>query len=489
MNRQSHSLTAVGLLLLMALTLGNLLTPSPAAAQDQGLENLRQTGETFRSVAKKVSPAVVFIQVEKEVSNQGPVQFFSPFDNPFNDDFFRRFFGQIPQQNQALPQLPRKRHEIGQGSGFIITADGYILTNNHVVSEADTVRVKLQDGREYTAKVIGTDPPSDLAVIKIKQDNLPFLSLGDSDQLEVGDWVLAVGNPFGLSHTLTAGIVSAKGRSGIGLNDYENFIQTDAAINPGNSGGPLVNLDGEVVGINTAIFSRSGGYMGIGFAIPINMAKQIRDQLIAHGEVTRGRLGVYIQELTAELAQSFGLDHEQGILVSQVIKDSPADKAGLRRGDVIQELNGEKVGKPGDFRNRIALVQPGTRVRLTILRDGRTKQVTATIDKLESDNSGQANESSGISGLGLTLQTLTPELAGQLGYQGEEGVLVGSVEPGSPAARAGIQQGDLIREIDRRPVTTPGQARRLLEKSKDKIHLLLISHGKASRYLALKQDD
>ncbi|MBW6513071.1 MAG: DegQ family serine endoprotease [Desulfuromonadaceae bacterium] len=459
------------------------VAPAAVHAQEQGVENLRQSGQAFRSVAKKVSPAVVFIQVEQEVSRRNPSQYFSPFDSPFNDEFFRRFFGQPPRSQRPRQQAPQ-RHTIGQGSGFIISPDGYILTNNHVVEDADKVRVTLHDGQEYVAEIVGADPPSDLAVIKINESDLPFLRLGDSEQLEVGDWVLAVGNPFGLSHTLTAGIVSAKGRSGMGLSDYENFIQTDAAINPGNSGGPLVNLNGEVVGINTAIFSRNGGYMGIGFAIPVNMAKQIRSQLIEHGAVIRGRLGVYIQDLTRELAQSFGLDNEQGVLVSQVLEDTPAAAAGLKRGDIIQQLDGKDVGKVTDFRNRIALTPPKTRVTLRILRDGRTQLITATIGTLDDAQGAAAAGERDVPELGLNLQELTPELAARLGYEGERGVVVAVVKPGSAAADAGLERGVLIQEIDRQVVTSPAQAIKLLTQGK--AHLLLIRQGEGSRYLALK---
>jgi len=485
MSKRSLRFTTA-LALLLAVATGGLLLSAPAAsAQEAGLESLRQSGQAFRSVAKKVSPAVVFIQVEKEDAEPSP--FASPFEGP-GDEFLRRFFGEPPQLRQPR-RAPQKHREVGQGSGFIISPDGYILTNNHVVDDADKVRVKMQDGREYTAKTVGTDPPSDLAVIKIDESDLPFLRLGDSDQLEVGDWVLAVGNPFGLSHTLTAGIVSAKGRNGIGLSDYENFIQTDAAINPGNSGGPLVNLDGEVVGINTAIFSRSGGYMGIGFAIPVNMAKQIRDQLIAHGEVTRGQLGVYIQDLTRELADSFGLENVQGALVAQVMEDSPAEKAGLKRGDVIQRLDDQAVGKVADLRNRIAMTPPGTKVRLTVLRDGKPRQLTVTIGKLDSEKGSAAAAEGEVPRLGLSLQALTPELAERLGYQGEKGVLVGAVEPGSLAGQAGIERGDLIQEIDRQAVASPEQARKILGQAKAQSHLLLIRHGEATRYVALKVEE
>ncbi|ALC14946.1 periplasmic trypsin-like serine protease lipoprotein DegQ [Desulfuromonas soudanensis] len=472
------------LVLLTALILSGLPFSSGAGAQEQGIENLRQSGQAFRSVAKKVSPAVVFIKVEKSIPVSTGMNGFSSPD----EEFFRHFFGQ-PPRFKGPERSPRNRQEMGQGSGSIISPDGYILTNNHVVGEADRVQVQLQDGREYEAKIVGTDPPTDLAVIKIDESDLPFLRLGDSDQLEVGDWVLAVGNPFGLSHTLTAGIVSAKGRSGMGLNDYENFIQTDAAINPGNSGGPLVNLDGAMVGINTAIFSRSGGSMGIGFAIPVNMAKQIRDQLIEHGQVTRGRLGVYIQELTKELATSFGLDSDQGILVSQVIKDSPAEKGGLKRGDVIDKLDGEKVDKLADFRNRIALTPPGSKVALGIMRNGAAREIRVTIGNLDAGQTAGTVGGGDLPRLGLGLQPLTPELAERLGYQGEKGVLVAAVEAGSAAAEAGIERGDLIQEIDRQAVSTPEEAGKILKETGGKTHLLLIRHGAATRYLALKIGD
>jgi serine protease Do len=475
-------LTGLAAMLTLILTLPGL--PTTVSAQQEGIESLKQSGLAFRTVAKKVSPAVVFIKVEKdtEVSSQ---------ENPFGDEFFRRFFGAppSPHERRQAPN-PKKRRSMGQGSGFIISPDGLIMTNNHVVGDADKVIVRLLDGREFTAETIGTDPATDVAVIKIDASDLPFLSLGDSDQLEVGDWVLAVGNPFGLSHTLTAGIVSAKGRSGIGINDYENFIQTDAAINPGNSGGPLVNLDSEVVGMNTAIFSRSGGYMGIGFAIPINMAKQIRDQLVKHGTVTRGRLGVYIQDLTSELAESFELKETKGILVAQVIEDSPAEEAGLERGDVILKLAGEPIGKVAEFRNRIALTAPGTELKLTILRDGKTKEVPVTIGTQETDAQGRPEAASSISRFGLQLQPLTEELADQFGYQGEKGVLVSGIDPGSAAEEADIEKGDLIQEVNRTPVASAGEVREALKKTRPGgAALLLIRRGEATRYLALKDKE
>ena len=477
------------LFLLLVITLlgagltGSLLI-STASAQETGLENLRETGKAFRSVAKQVSPAVVFIQVEKEVEPQDMRK--NPFGNsPFDDEFFRRFFGQPPQQRN--PHQAPKHRSMGQGSGFIISADGYIMTNNHVVGDADKVTVQLLDGREYDAKIIGTDPPTDVALIKIEADEkLPALKLGDSDKLEVGDWVLAFGNPFGLSHTLTAGIVSAKGRSGIGLNDFENFIQTDAAINPGNSGGPLVNLDGEVVGMNSAIFSRSGGYMGIGFAIPINMAKNIHQQLVKHGGVTRGRLGVYIQDLTKELAESFSIDQREGILVAQVMEDSPAERAGLRQGDVILKLDGKTVDKVADFRNKVAMTRPGETVELLVLRDSKKKTVKAIIGAMEADEDGHPISSNKLPELGMSLQKLTSDLAEQFGYAGAHGVLVTDVSSGSIAARAGIQRGNLIEEVNREAVESPAQVKKLIKESGRNVVLLLVRQGDASRFLALK---
>jgi len=453
-----------------------------SVAQEKGLESLKQSGQAFRSVAKKVSPAVVFIKVEKEVGNQESTE----FSTPFNEDFFRRFFGD-PRQFQNPHQTPQKRKQVGQGSGFLISPDGYILTNNHVAGDADSVSVQLLDGREYDAKIVGADPGSDLAVIKIDESDLPYLKLGSSEKLEVGDWVLAVGNPFGLSHTLTAGIVSAKGRSGIGLNDYEDFIQTDAAINPGNSGGPLVNLDGEVVGINSAIFSRSGGYMGIGFAIPIDMAKEIKDQLIEHGEVKRGRIGVYIQDMTKDLADSFNLAEATGILITNVQEGSPAADAELKQGDIILEIDGDKVDKVANFRNRIALTAPGTKVALTILRDGEREKITVKIGMMDSADAQSKAATGKLSKLGMGLQQLTPELADRLGYADEKGVLIASVESGSLADRAGIKRGSLILEIDRQPVTDVKHVQKLLETEK-KTHLFLLREGDATRYVAIKAE-
>ncbi|RME01180.1 MAG: DegQ family serine endoprotease [Deltaproteobacteria bacterium] len=456
---------------------------STAEGGNPALESLRETGKAFSLIAKQVSPAVVFIQVEQEVSYGGRIPFNNPFDL-FNDEFFRRFFGdRFPYHGGPRG---RKYRQMGQGSGFIVSADGYILTNHHVVGEADKIIVKLYDDREFEAKRIGTDPQTDVAVIKIEGENLPVLPLGDSDALEVGEWVLAVGNPFGLSHTLTAGIVSAKGRSNVGIVDYEDFIQTDAAINPGNSGGPLVNLEGKAVGINSAIFTRSGGYMGIGFAIPINMAKKIQEQLIEHGSVTRGFLGVVIQDLTPELRKTFDLEDVEGILVADVSEDSPAEKAGIERGDVILECDGEPVKDVASFRNRIGLTLPGTKVTLKILRNGKQKTIRVTIGRLSGSMAAAAGSSKILDRLGLSVQDLTPELRRELGYDKEEGVLVSEVEPGSPAALAGLQRGHLILEVNRKEVRNVEEFERALERAANRKTILFLVHdGRYTRYVAL----
>lgn len=465
-------------------------------ALDGGIESLRQTGKAFASVAQSVSPSVVFIQVEGKTSGPATTQFSSPFgeDWPFGDDFFKRFFGdqfQPPPQGKA-PQ--DKRRVTGQGSGFVFAAqDGllsdktYILTNSHVVENADKIRVTFQDGREFDAQVTGSDPQSDVAVIELKTGALPPLPLADSSKLDVGEWVVAIGNPFGLSHTLTVGVVSAKGRTSLGINDYEDFIQTDAAINPGNSGGPLVNLGGEVVGMNTAIFSRSGGYMGVGFAIPINLAKAIANQLIEQGEVTRGFLGIVIQPLTPDLAESFGMDQSQGILIAQVSEDSPAANAGLRQGDVIVGYRGNPVTDIGSFRNAVSLTRPGNREQITILRNGKRKNISVTIGRLTKDKLAAKGSAQTTEELGLTLQTITPDLARQFDINPGKGVVVTEVQSGSIAASTGIEPGVIILQVNRKPVNSAAEFSRAVKKSSgDKRVLLLIYKDGMQRYVVLR---
>lgn len=446
---------------------------------------LDKTSKAFAAISKAAMPAVAFVQVEKSIEQKGsgtPFQFQDPFEF-FNDPFFERFFG--PHFRKQQPPS-RKFRQRGQGSGFIISPDGYLLTNNHVVEGADTIKVKLADGREFTAVVVGTDPQSDVAVIKVEGKNLPYLRFGDSDKLDIGEWVIAIGNPFGLQQTVTVGVVSAKGRSRIGINDYEDFIQTDAAINPGNSGGPLINIHGEVIGMNTAIVSRSGGYMGIGFAIPINMANAIKEQLIATGKVTRGWLGVVIQQMDEDLAKSFGLtSNKEGVLVAEVTPDSPADKAGLKDGDVIIRMNGQKITDVAELRNKIALTPPGTALVLEIIRDGKPASVTVTIGE-QPTSMGMGTRSEILESLGFSVQELTPELADHFGYPHGHGVLISEVDPDGLAAQIGLRAGQLIEEVNRQKVKNVKEFMSALAASKDSKRVLLrVREGEFSRYVAL----
>jgi len=479
------------------LILSVFLFITSVQAQESGIESLRETGKAFSSVARTVSPSVVYIRSEGIVTEQEIPDFHFPFGEgvPFNDDFLKRFFGDQFQH----PQIPRsetpesKRRAVSQGSGFIYkTKDGlfsdksYILTNNHVVAGADKIHVQLKDGREFVAEIVGTDPQSEVAVLMIKAGGLPALALGNSSSLEVGEWVIAIGSPFGLSHSLTVGVVSAKGRTSLGISDYEDFIQTDAAINPGNSGGPLVNLDGEVVGINTAIMSRSGGYMGVGFAIPIDLAKGIAHQLMDSGKVTRGYLGIVIQELTPELASSFDLDRNQGILIAQVTKDTPAAEAGLKQGDVIITYQGKPVTKVGDFRNRVSLSSPGSREQLTIIRDGKRRNISVTIGTLSKDEMAAEASTQSTDELGLTVQTITPQLAEQFNAKAGEGVVVTQVRPDSIAASAGIESGSIIVQVNRIPIANAEDFKREVKKSSAKKRiLLLIKKNNMQQFVAL----
>ncbi|ADJ27892.1 DegQ family serine endoprotease [Nitrosococcus watsonii] len=474
----------------MILLLLVVLFALPAQALEKGgVESLRQTGKAFAAVAREVSPSVVFIQVESIREEQGS-QAFPP---PFGDEFFRRFFGEPFSPRGEAPR-GHQRRAVGQGSGFIFSSKKgllsdktYILTNSHVVEDADKIRVQFQDDREFEGEIVGTDPKSDIAVIEIAAGGLPALKWGDSSKLQVGEWVVAMGNPFGLSHTLTVGVVSATGRTSLGISDYEDFIQTDAAINPGNSGGPLVNLNGEVVGVNTAIFSRSGGYMGIGFAIPSKLAKVIANQLIETGEVTRGYLGIVIQPLTAELAESFNMEQSQGILVAQVSEDSPAKKAGLKQGDVIVGYQDKPVKDIGSFRNRVALTAPGSHETLTIIRDGKQQKVKITIGELSQEQTLTEAPTQSAEELGLAVQTLTPELAKQFDVKAGEGVVVTGVERGSIAAMAGIRTGNVILQINRKPIHSAKEFNRAIQESQEgKRALLLIRSGNMQHYVVLR---
>lgn len=466
-----------------------LLLISMAGQADAKTNNdtsiLDRSSKAFVNVVKQAKTGVVHIRVEQTTEVKSPYNQYS--DEFFNNPFFEHFFG--PQWRQQQQQRPQTRKQQGQGSGFIISKDGYILTNNHVVENADKITVITSDEQEFEGELIGADPQSDVALIKVNADkDLPVLPLGDSDELEVGEWVIAIGNPFGLSQTVTVGVVSAKGRNRVGLNDYENFIQTDAAINPGNSGGPLLNGNGEVVGINSALYSRTGGYMGIGFAIPINMVKSIENQLHNNGEVTRGWLGVVIQDINKDLAATFGLKDAKGILVSEVQKESPADKAGIKDGDVLVKMDGKELKNVTDLRNRVAMIAPDTKVDFEVIREGKERTIDVKIGK-QPENFGQkqtTTPSQLFDQFGLSLQNLTSELAERFGYEKGQGVIISDVKPGSPAQDAGLKAGFLIEEINKTPVKSIDDATKALEKSKNsKRTLLRINTGTARQYVVL----
>jgi serine protease Do len=457
-----------------------LLLPVGTQAQTPATSTARELSNAFRSVARQAVPAVVFITVEKTLDSRNPSALNNSFEG-FGQDFLERFFGRRFSEGQQ----PRERQQ-GAGSGFIISPDGQILTNYHVVGDADRVTVKLNDGREFTAKTIGTDEPSDIAVIKIEAKDLPVLRLGDSDAMEVGDWVIAAGNPFGLTESITVGVISAKGRSRLGIADFEDFIQTDAAINPGNSGGPLINLQGEAIGVNTAIASRSGGYMGIGFAIPSNMVKAVKDQLVTNGKVVRGYLGVRIQELTRALAQSMHLDTVEGVLVADVSKGSPAAKAGLKRGDVILAFNGRSMTDPGQLRNTVAMSAPGTKVPLQILRDNKKREVTVELGELPREQTAAraGEETLAPARLGFNVQNLTPDIARQLGYDDTKGVVVTQIDPRSEAYQAGVRRGMVIREVNHQEVNNLQDFQEAVQKAEqEKQLLMLVESQQATLYV------
>ena len=433
----------------------------------------------FVVLAKKLKPVVVNISSTQVSEGRGSQEFSSPFgdEDPFND-FWRRFFG------GPGPRGPQRQRSLG--SGFIIDGDGSIMTNNHVVENAQKIVVKLAaDDQEYEAKVIGRDSKTDIAVIKINaKTSLPAATFGDSDRLEVGEWVVAIGNPFGLDSTVTSGIVSAKGRH-IGQGPYDNFIQTDASINPGNSGGPLINLRGEVIGINTAIFSRTGGNMGIGFAIPINLVKEVLPQLRGKGKVTRGFLGVLIQKVTPEIAESLGMDKGNGALVANVTKDGPADKAGVKVGDVIIEFDGKEVKDSSDLPIIVARTPVDRRATMKVLRDKKEITLTVSVGELKDEEVVASVPEKGE--LGLTVQRLTPQMAESLGLDKSEGVVVTAIEPGSAADEAGIRRGDVIVEVDRKPVRNLDEYKKAVAAiRKGRGVLFLVRRGDSTLFLALK---
>ncbi len=425
---------------------------------------------SYADTVDRVAPAVVTVRAELRV--KAPQQF------PFGDDqLFRFFFGQPgPQQSR-----PQQEIEHALGSGVIVRTDGYILTNHHVVDGAEKISVDLGDRRTFKAKLVGSDPPSDLAVLRIEATNLPVLSLGDSDKVRVGDVCLAVGNPLGIGETVTAGIISAKGRTtDISNGSFEDFLQTDAPINKGNSGGALVDSSGELIGINSEIVSESGGNIGIGFAIPSNMAKNVMDQLITKGKVTRGQLGVTVQYINSDLAASLGMKEVRGVLVNGVTSGGPADHAGLKSGDVILDMNGTQINDVNALRNQVAAAQPGTTVTLTILRNGHQQQMPVKLGEFKPQtgaaSNGPAEQQSPAGKLGLSLQPMTSGLASQLGLPPTTtGLAVAGVDPNGPAASAGIQAGDVIEQVNRQPVRSVDELRSALQKSGNRPALLLVN--------------
>jgi serine protease Do len=465
------SVRTVALALVLFLVPAPLVAP-PAAAQD-GRGVLQGLQDAFVDVAQFVKPAVVNIattqrprpQEGRRTPPQVPPFFRGPFRDFFGEDFFERFFGEAPQ---------RERRSLG--SGVIVDKRGYILTNNHVIEQADQIEVRLSDKRKFTAAVIGKDPKTDLAVIKIDApDDLPVAKLGDSGKIRIGEWAMAIGNPFGLDQTVTVGVISAVGRSDVGITTYEDFIQTDASINPGNSGGPLVNINGEVIGINTAIVATG---QGIGFAIPINMAREIKDRLIAQGKVVRAWLGVGIQELTEELAAQFAVKPEDGVLVGNVMQDSPADRGGMKTGDIIQEFNGTRISNVRQLQREVAQSSVGSPAQIRVLREKKPLTLTIVLGEQPADLSAAsepaAPPSEAADRFGLTVQDLTAELRDQLRLKDPDGVVVSGVEDAGPAARAGIRPGDVITEANREPVRNSRDFARILGQLRQGQNLLLL---------------
>lgn len=474
------------IVMLSILTLFLFVSPSFSADQE-GIESLRQMGKAFSFVASKTSPAVVGLRTERVVSRQN-----------FNNEFYEYFFGgpqqrrspqrQQPQRPQQQPQgeqnLPVSET---QGSGFIISQDGYILTNNHMVENTSKINVELTNGQTFVARVIGSDPDTDIAIIKIDGNDLPYLEFADSDNLEVGEWVLAIGNPLGLAHTVTAGIVSAKGRTGFELNTLENYIQTDAAINFGNSGGPLINLDGKVVGINTAIAGSSGN-IGIGFAIPINIAQYSYKEILASGTVERGLLGISgLDTITPDNAQAYGLSkNAKGVFFSNVIKNSAAEKFGLVNRDVILEIDGKTVESALDLQTRISMLRPDTDVVLTIWRNEKREKINIKLGRRSAINQLQAQEEieSLSTELGFTVKDLNEAAAQKYGFEGQEGVLVTEVVEDSQAKQSGIAVGTLIKEVNRQTIKNTKEFAEAIENARknDMGNLLLWGNLNGTNY-------
>lgn len=440
--------------------------------------NVFEDQKAFTEVSKKVMPAVVNISTEKIIKQR----YYDPFENLFNDQFFGR-------NNQRSQPREIKRKQTALGSGFIISNDGYIITNNHVIDGADKIKVTLNDKSTYSAKLIGTDKDTDVAILKINsKKKLKYLNLGDSKALKVGQWAIAIGNPFGLNNTMTVGIISAKGRSGMGIENYEDFIQTDASINPGNSGGPLVDINGNVIGINTAILSKSGGNMGIGFAIPINMVKPIKNSLIKNGKVERGWLGVSIQPLNDKMAEKFGLKTTKGALIGEVLKGSPAKKAGLKRGDIVLQINGNAIKDYNDLRNKIGATPPGTKVRLTLLRNRKNINITVKLGKKSNYGNRLASEEQEL--MGMKIKNIDKNIIKQFNLsKNTKGVMVLEVSYDSQAYNYGVRPGDIIVEVNNSEISNVNQIMKKYNKTKKSDGILFYIEGKnASRYIMLEKN-
>jgi serine protease Do len=453
----------------------SLQKPAPAPATS--LDAAKQTSQAFVEVARKVTPSIVMITNEAKIENQFGDE---NLRNMFGDDFFGQFFNMPPQQRDQI------RKSIG--SGVVLSADGYIITNNHVVDNSTKLQVTLPDGKKISAKIIGADPKTDLALIKVDGAKLQSVTLGHSDDIEVGEWVLAIGSPFGeaLQHTVTAGIISARGRSNVGIADYEDFIQTDAAINPGNSGGALVDLDGNLIGINTAIVSSNGSNAGVGFAIPVDMVKKVAEQLKADGRVIRGYLGITIQDLTPELQKSLGIKEANGAVVSDLQKGAPGEKAGLKPYDVITSVNGQTVKSNADLRDRIASLKPGSHADLTVIRDGKEQTIGVTVGEMKNDSDLTGKQQERNEKMGMELQTLTPELAQRLGTDRQSGVVVTNVMPNSAADDAGLQKGDVIFEANRKEISSVADFKNAVSQNKDNAILLAVERQGNSFFVTIE---
>jgi serine protease Do len=468
-------------LLSALLTIVILGLPAGSSAADskispRSIDALTAIGKAMAEISAAVKPAIVNISTTRTVKLSGETD---PF---LNDPLFRRFFG------NNFGRQPRERKAAALGSGVIVSSDGYIITNYHVVKDAEEIKVLLADKREFAGRVIGSDPKTEISVVKIDARDLPTLPWGDSDTIEVGDIVLAVGNPYGLNQTVTMGIVSAVGRANVGIADYEDFIQTDAAINPGNSGGAMVNVRGEVVGINTAIFSTSGGYQGIGFAIPSNMVKTIMESLVKSGKVIRGWLGVSVQAMTSDLAKQFGLKDESGVLVSDVVEKGPADMAGLKRGDIILEYDDRKTDEPSLFRNMVANTVPGGGHTLRVLRDGELLTLKVTIGELPAETQLSSSENDRNALWGVSVQDITADIAEKLNVPEKiNGVIVNDVAEGSPAFGI-LSAGDVIQEINRVKITGVKDYEGVVSRlRKDDSILLFVYRGGSSLFVTLSQ--